>query len=198
MHAWMHITHIHTHITHTQHLWCPENRTALNQVREARIRSARQQGRGGPRLDPTGAARDLIAELTASDLPEARLTFARGFEPEFERTKSCARARSRSRVRDARRAYVARGDGVRANFRVIPRFSSSGFKTRGRARATSRLARDAFLGCLPSACRARSQFARPPPPASEDQRVSSAPLGPANGRDGGARHPRPDVPGEIR
>ena len=38
MHGCTH-TYTHTHITHTQHLWCPENRTALNEVREARIHS---------------------------------------------------------------------------------------------------------------------------------------------------------------
>ncbi|MFO7588365.1 MAG: CapA family protein [Gemmatimonadota bacterium] len=39
----------------------------------ARVHAARQQGRGGPGLDPTGAAIRLVAELTASDLSEAGL-----------------------------------------------------------------------------------------------------------------------------
>jgi len=41
----------------------------------ARIHSARQEGRGGPRFDATNAACGLIADLTARDLPEARMEF---------------------------------------------------------------------------------------------------------------------------
>jgi len=41
----------------------------------AKIHSARQEGRGGPRLDPSNAACRTIAELTASDLPAAGLEF---------------------------------------------------------------------------------------------------------------------------
>jgi hypothetical protein len=41
----------------------------------ARIHGARQEGRGGPRLDPSNAACALITELTARDLPEARMEF---------------------------------------------------------------------------------------------------------------------------
>jgi len=44
-------------------------------LRSARIHSARQEGRGGPTLDPAGGALALISELTASDLPDARITF---------------------------------------------------------------------------------------------------------------------------
>ena len=45
-------------------------------LNRARIHSARQEGRGGPRIDRTGSAYELIGELTANDLPEARLEFA--------------------------------------------------------------------------------------------------------------------------
>ena len=48
---------------------------ADGRLTEARIHSARQEGRGGPRLDATNAACGLITELTARDLPEARLEF---------------------------------------------------------------------------------------------------------------------------
>ena len=41
----------------------------------ARIVSARQSGLGSPRLDPGGRAARAIAELTASDFPEAGLRF---------------------------------------------------------------------------------------------------------------------------
>jgi hypothetical protein len=41
----------------------------------ARIHSARQEGRGGPRSDPTGGALALIAELTAADLGDVGLVF---------------------------------------------------------------------------------------------------------------------------
>ena len=44
-------------------------------LRSARIRSARQEGRGGPKLDPTGGALALISELTATDLEAAGLVF---------------------------------------------------------------------------------------------------------------------------
>ncbi len=44
-------------------------------VREARVHSAKQEGRGGPRLDPEGGALELIRELTRKDLPEANLDF---------------------------------------------------------------------------------------------------------------------------
>ena len=44
-------------------------------LRSARIRSARQAGRGGPTLDPTDGALALISELTAADLQDAGLTF---------------------------------------------------------------------------------------------------------------------------
>lgn len=44
-------------------------------LRSARIRSARQAGRGGPTLDPTAGALALISELTAADLQDAGLTF---------------------------------------------------------------------------------------------------------------------------
>jgi hypothetical protein len=44
-------------------------------LRSARIHSARQEGRGGPTLDPAGGALALISELTASDLPDARIRF---------------------------------------------------------------------------------------------------------------------------
>ncbi len=44
-------------------------------LRSARIHSARQEGRGGPKPDPTGGALALIAELTAADLGEAGLVF---------------------------------------------------------------------------------------------------------------------------
>ena len=44
-------------------------------LRSARIHSARQEGRGGPKSDPTGGALALIAELTAADLGEAGLVF---------------------------------------------------------------------------------------------------------------------------
>jgi hypothetical protein len=44
-------------------------------LRSARIHSARQQGLGGPRLDPTGGALALISELTASDLGDVGITF---------------------------------------------------------------------------------------------------------------------------
>ena len=46
-------------------------------LRSARIRSARQVGRGGPTLDPTDGALALISELTAADLEDAGLTFER-------------------------------------------------------------------------------------------------------------------------
>ena len=46
-------------------------------LRSARIRSARQVGRGGPTLDPTDGALALISELTAADLQDAGLTFER-------------------------------------------------------------------------------------------------------------------------
>jgi hypothetical protein len=42
----------------------------------ARIVSARQTGRGSPRLDPGGRAARLIAELSRKDVPEAGLEFA--------------------------------------------------------------------------------------------------------------------------
>lgn len=41
----------------------------------ARIHAARQDGRGGPTLDSDRAAIRLVAELTATDLPEAGLRF---------------------------------------------------------------------------------------------------------------------------
>ena len=44
-------------------------------LRSARIHSARQQGLGGPRLDPTGGALALISELTASDLVDVGIRF---------------------------------------------------------------------------------------------------------------------------
>ena len=44
-------------------------------LRGARIHSARQEGRGGPTLDPAGGALALISELTAADLGEAGLVF---------------------------------------------------------------------------------------------------------------------------
>lgn len=44
-------------------------------LRSARIRSARQAGRGGPTLDPADGALALISELTAADLQDAGLTF---------------------------------------------------------------------------------------------------------------------------
>ncbi|MCW5771948.1 MAG: CapA family protein [Rhodospirillaceae bacterium] len=42
----------------------------------ARIISARQTMPGGPKFDPSGAAARQIAELTASDIPEARIAIA--------------------------------------------------------------------------------------------------------------------------
>ena len=48
---------------------------ADGRLTEARIHGARQEGRGGPRLDPSNAACGLIADLTARDLPEARMEF---------------------------------------------------------------------------------------------------------------------------
>ncbi len=44
-------------------------------LRSARIHSARQQGLGGPTLDPAGGALALISELTASDLGDAGIRF---------------------------------------------------------------------------------------------------------------------------
>ncbi len=44
-------------------------------LRSARIHSARQEGRGGPKPDPTGGALALIAELTAADLGDVGLVF---------------------------------------------------------------------------------------------------------------------------
>ena len=44
-------------------------------LRSARIHSARQEGRGGPKSDPTGGALALIAELTAADLGNVGLVF---------------------------------------------------------------------------------------------------------------------------
>jgi len=41
----------------------------------ARIHSARQEGRGGPKLDPANGALELIATLTADDLGDAGLVF---------------------------------------------------------------------------------------------------------------------------
>ncbi|UCH75301.1 MAG: CapA family protein [Rhodospirillales bacterium] len=43
---------------------------------EARIHSIRQVGWGVPRVDPSGAALNAVAELTARDFPEAALEFA--------------------------------------------------------------------------------------------------------------------------
>ena len=45
-------------------------------VKEARIVSARQDRPGRPYLDPTNAAADTTARLTARDFPEAGITFA--------------------------------------------------------------------------------------------------------------------------
>lgn len=45
---------------------------------DARIHSARQEGRGGPTIDGTDGAFDLIADLTATDIPEAELEFGPG------------------------------------------------------------------------------------------------------------------------
>lgn len=44
-------------------------------LRSARIHSARQEGRGGPKLDPVGGALALISDLTADDLGDAGITF---------------------------------------------------------------------------------------------------------------------------
>lgn len=49
--------------------------TADGGLQSARIHSARQEGRGGPTLDPTGAALKLISELTTTDLPDAMIEF---------------------------------------------------------------------------------------------------------------------------
>ena len=44
-------------------------------LRGARIHSARQEGRGGPVIDDSNGALRLIADLTATDVPEADLAF---------------------------------------------------------------------------------------------------------------------------
>jgi hypothetical protein len=49
-------------------------------LRGARIHSARQEGRGGPTIDRSNGALRLIADLTASDVPEAGLEFGPGGE----------------------------------------------------------------------------------------------------------------------
>jgi hypothetical protein len=56
----------------------------------ARIHSARQEGRGGPTIDRSNGALRLIADLTASDVPEAGLEFGPGGELRWPARKDTA------------------------------------------------------------------------------------------------------------
>ncbi len=52
----------------------------VGNLRSARIHSARQAGRGGPRLDPAGGALALISDLTASDLGDVGIGIRVGWD----------------------------------------------------------------------------------------------------------------------
>lgn len=67
---------------------------ADGRLSEARIHSARQEGRGGPRLDASDAACRLIADLTARDLGEARMEFGPGCAVRWPGMPSTASVRS--------------------------------------------------------------------------------------------------------